>query len=263
MLAELKQKSQMIPEFLAKFSTQIEKYKLDTIKILAHPHNGKSKLTIQQSKFLGQPYIPKNQPYPTCLDGTPMIMLAQINFSEVPELEDFPQSGIFQLFVHPTDWYNMEKEDYKIIFHETEYEEPISDFSFLTEKLYEESPIYCEHTLTFKKETEFGGTPDFRFELDFDGLDYFDYQETLPKEQQEQMDKLFDSSGHKIGGYACFTQTDPRDYDEQSNDDMLLLQIDTDDKIMFGDSGVANLFINKKDLKNKDFSKAYFNWDCC
>ena len=253
----------MIPEFLDKFRTQIEKYRLETVRIFAHPNKDEKKFTINKSKFLGQPYIPKSQSYPTGLDGTPMIMLAQINFSEIPKLEDYPQSGILQLFVHPTDWYNMEKKDYKIIFHETDNEESISDFSFLTEKLYEESPIYCEHTLTFKKETEFGGREDFRFQIDFDGLDYFDYQETLPKEQQEQMDNLFYIIGHKIGGYACFTQSDPRDYDEKSKQDVLLLQIDTDDEIMFGDSGVANVFININDLKNKDFDKAYFNWDCC
>jgi uncharacterized protein YwqG len=253
----------MIPKFLDKFRTQIEKYRLDTVRILAHPNKDGKKLTIVQSKFLGQPYIPKSQSYPMCSDGTPMIMLAQINFSEIPELEDYPQSGILQLFVHPTDWYNMEKKDYKIIFHETDNEEPMNDFSFLTEELYEESPIYCEHTLTFKKDTEFGGREDFRFQLDFDGLDYFDYQKTLSKERQEQMDNLFYIIGHKIGGYAYFTQSDPRNYDEKSKQDVLLLQIDTDDEIMFGDSGVANVFINIDDLKNKNFDKAYFNWDCC
>lgn len=253
----------MIPEFLDKFRTQIENYRLETIKILAHPNKDGQKLNIRQSKFLGQPYIPKSQTYPTCSDGTPMILMAQINFSETPQLDNYPQSGILQLFVHPTDWYNMEKTDYKIVFHELDNEEPLSDFSFLTDKLYEESPVYCEHTLTFSKEIEFGGREDFRFQMDFDGLDYFDFQETLPKEQQEQMDNLFYVIGHKIGGYAYFTQSDPREYDEKSKHDVLLLQIDTDDEIMFGDSGVANIFINIEDLKNRKFENAYFNWDCC
>lgn len=253
----------MIPEFLDKFRTQIESYRLETIRILAHPNKDGKKLNIRQSKFLGQPYIPKSQTYPTYSDGTPMILLAQINFSETPQLDNYPQSGILQLFVHPTDWYNMEKTDYKILFHESDKEEPLSDFSFLTDKLYEESPVYCEHTLTFSKEIEFGGREDFRFQMDFDGLDYFDFQETLPKEQQEQMDKLFYVIGHKIGGYAFFTQSDPRGNDEKSKHDVLLLQIDTDDEIMFGDSGVANIFLNIEDLKNRKFENAYFNWDCC
>ena len=77
------------------------------------------------------------------------------------------------------------------------------------------------------------------------------------------MDTLFYSIGHKIGGYAYFTQSDPREYDENKIDDLLVLQIDSDDEIMFGDSGVMNVFLNANDLKTSDFTKAYFNWDCC
>ncbi len=251
----------MIPAFLEKYKSQIEKCKLDTVRIFAHPVLSAQKLTITQSKLLGQPYIPTNRTYPMCSDGTPMIMLAQINFSETPELENYPASGILQLFVHPTNWYDMN--DYKILFHEKESEDHQTDFSFITSDLYEESPIHCEHSLTFKKETEFGGREDFRFKMNFDGLDYFDFQDTLSKEEQEQLDNIFYITGHKIGGYAYFTQSDPRDYNKEAKDDVLLLQIDTDEKIMFGDSGAANIFINLNDLKNKNFDKAYFNWDCC
>jgi uncharacterized protein YwqG len=252
---------QVIPAFLEKYKSQIEKYKLDTVRILAHPIDVGEELKITQSKFLGTPYIPISKKYPSCADGTPMIMLAQINFAEIPQLESYPTSGILQIFVHPTDWYDMS--EYKILYHESETEEYHTDFSFITSNVYEESPIYCEHKLTFIKQTEYGGREDFRFKINFDGLDYFDFQETLPKEEQEQMDNLFYITGHKIGGYAYFTQSDPRDYDKKLRDDVLILQIDTDEKIMFGDSGVANVFININDLKSKDFDKAYFNWDCC
>jgi uncharacterized protein YwqG len=44
---------------------------------------------------------------------------------------------------------------------------------------------------------------------------------------------------------------------------VLLLQIDTDEQIMFGDSGVANVFISPEALRNKQFDQAYFHWDCC
>jgi len=258
--------SKMIPDFLEKFRTQIEKYKLDTIRIIATPLRSDEILAVTQSKFLGTPYIPKNMTYPISPDGTPMILLAQINFAETPELENYPTKGILQLFVHPKNWYDME--NYQVIFHENTNEEFHSYFSFLTPELYEESPIFCEHKLSFIKETEYGGREDFRFQIDFDGKDYFDFQKTLPKEQQEQMDNLFYIIGHKIGGYAYNTQGDPRKYDIKKKDDVLLLQIDsdlssTDWKIMFGDSGVANVFININDLKNQNFDKAYFYWNCC
>ena len=70
--------------------------------------------------------------------------------------------------------------------------------------------------------------------------------------------------GHKLLGYPAFTQSDPREYHKKYGKyDTLLLQIDTDDGIMWGDSGVANFFINKDDLKNMNFSSVLYNWDCC
>ena len=55
----------------------------------------------------------------------------------------------------------------------------------------------------------------------------------------------------------------PRDYSPGKPVDVMLLQIDTDKEIMFGDSGVANVFISPIALKNRQFDEAYFHWDCC
>ncbi|RZK04438.1 MAG: DUF1963 domain-containing protein [Flavobacterium sp.] len=251
----------MIPPFLEKYKAEIEKYRLETVRITATPIEGSKTLPLTQSKFLGKPYLPLDQEYPKSKNGTPMILWAQINFDEVPKLENYPTTGIFQLFVSSHDWEDMD--DYKILFHKEPTKQFQTDFSFLTEELYEERPINREHELTFMKAVEYGGTEDFRFKLDFDGKDYFDFQETLTEEAIEEMDKLFSATGHKIGGYAYFTQSDPRDYDANKKDDQLVLQIDTDDEIMFGDTGVMNIFLNDADLKCQNFTKAYFNWDCC
>ena len=65
-------------------------------------------------------------------------------------------------------------------------------------------------------------------------------------------------------GYPAFTQSDPRYYNkEYSKYNTLLLQIDTDENIMWGDSGVANFFIDKEDLENNNFNNILYNWDCC
>ncbi|MCC6727163.1 MAG: DUF1963 domain-containing protein [Saprospiraceae bacterium] len=251
----------MIPSFLEPFRAEIEKYKLETIKIEATPLGEGEVLPIKQSKFLGKPYLPFYKEYPKDRNGAPMILLAQINFEEFPTLTDYPTSGILQLFISSSDWYNME--DFCILFYESPESEFQTEFDFLTDALYEDSPVYVEHKLAFNKKNEHGDPNDFRFQLIFDGKDYYDFQESLTKAQQEEMDSFFSSIGHKIGGYAYFTQSDPRDYDNAKRNDVLLLQIDTDEEIMFGDSGVAHIFINADDLKRKDFSKAYFYWDCC
>lgn len=251
----------MIPKFLEEFKDKLKEFELETIKIQATPISDNENLTFTQSKFLGQPYLPTSTEYPKDKIGNPMILLAQINFSEIPHLENYPTDGILQFFISPKDWYDMD--DYKILFHQTIENEYQTDFSFLTEKLYEESPVYCEHKLAFEKVIEYGGYEDFRFDMDFNGESYYDYQDKLTDVQKIEMDNILDGIGHKIGGYAYFTQADIRDYNENLKEDILLLQIDTDEKIMFGDSGVGNLFINPKSLKEKDFSKAWFNWDCC
>lgn len=249
----------MTPDFLNKFKPELEKFQKETIKIEAIPVDESTKITA--SKFLGKPYLPKEAEYPKDKKGNPMILWAQINFSEVPELENYPTSGILQFYVAATNWYDTN--NYKIMFHEEVKEEFQTNFTFLTEDLYKESPIDREHQLKFVKQIDFGGTEDNRFSMRFDGKEFWEFNDTLLNTEREQIEKLFDGAGHKIGGYAYFTQGDPREYNKGQKDDLLLLQIDTDENIMFGDSGVANFFINDQDLINKDFSKAWFYWDCC
>lgn len=248
------------PDYLKPYEQDLQKYKLEYVKIVGTPLEKGQEVGLMQSKFLGKPYLPLDFDYPTAKDGKPMILFAQINFAEIPPLENYPASGILQLFVAGDSWQQMK--DYQIIFHES-ITESQKDFSFLTDELYKNSPIQCEHSLSFSKETEYGGSEDFRFDYSFDGADYWEFEEELNDKQQKEVEKFFYNLGHKMGGYAFFTQTDPRFYNERAKKDVLLLQIDTDNKIMFGDNGVAHLFINSNDLKIKKFEKAYFHWDCC
>lgn len=93
-------------------------------------------------------------------------------------------------------------------------------------------------------------------------------------EEQDELDETPDwlpnAFGHKIGGYPGFSQWDPRDIPKEDHHDILLLQIDTDyvdydaDRgIMWGDSGVANFFISRENLKQRNFQDVIYTWDCC
>ena len=154
----------MLPDFLGKFHSQLEAYKLDYLKIQAKPLRRDEALLLTQSKFLGKPFLPVGTPYPYDVLGKPMILLAQINFAEAPALAGYPTKGILQLFVSPTEWYNMEPKDYRILYHPHTQIEAQTDFSFLTSDLYSDSPINVEHSLLFSKEIEYGGTQDCRFQ---------------------------------------------------------------------------------------------------
>ena len=68
--------------------------------------------------------------------------------------------------------------------------------------------------------------------------------------------------GHHIGGYPYFTQFDLRDSGNIPKDYELLLQLDSDEYLMWGDMGVSNFFIHPEDLKKADFSRVAYTWDC-
>ena len=140
------------PEFLSPYQADLEKYKMETVLINATPMAHGESLSITQSKFLGQPFLPVGMDYPEDSKGTPMILLAQINFSEQPSLPEYPSEGILQLFVSPDDWYD--SEEYVVLYHEDLTQEHQKDFSFLTDDFYVDSPILSEHTLQFEKSVE-------------------------------------------------------------------------------------------------------------
>lgn len=246
----------VLPDFLKPFEADIEKAKMQSLQITSTPCRLED-LKLSQSSFMGRPWLPINSEYPKDGEGQPMLMLAQINFAEAPPIADFPEKGILQFYISATEWTEMK--DYKILFWEDPSVETtlMTDFSFLTEDLLENSPIECPHELCFDLVDSYGSPQDLRTQSILPILD----SDELTEEQENIIYELLDGTGHKLSGYAFFTQDDPR-YNEQNKNDVLLLQIDSDKKIRFGDSGVANFFIPKDALLKKDFSKAWFNWDC-
>lgn len=256
----------LIPEFLFEYSDDLIKLRRDCVSIKAQPIEGlitQDPLNIKKSKFLGNPFFPLDREYPVDKNGKPMIMVVQLNFSEIPELQNFPVNGILQLYFPINDWWDME--DTKIIFHNPESlsKENMKDFSFIHESFYDEMPIGKIHELIFNESVSLGSSEDVQFDYKFNGLDYWDFEEQLNEVDKKQFHQYFSSNGHRIGGYADFTQGDPRDYEKSKRNDMQLLQIDIDDFIMFGDSGIAHIFISPEDLKNNELEKSYFYWDCC
>ncbi|MCW3121094.1 MAG: hypothetical protein JWQ38_586 [Flavipsychrobacter sp.] len=253
----------MLPEFLKEFQEGLEKYKLDCIKIVATPTERGEITDIRQSKFSGVPYLPVNVDYPRDMNGIHMLLLAQINFAETPHLEGYPTEGILQFFVSK-DWTEIGEdprtdiEQSQVLYHTDTTEAYQTDFPFLTQDLLIESPIPCEYKLAFTMSSEPGGPGDARFDFNFNGKDWFEYSEQLDEEQQYEFDEYFGTEGHKIGGYTYFAQDD-----ESKQDDVPILQIDSEEGIMIGDAGVLHFFLSKKDLKNRNFENAYFQWDCC
>ncbi len=217
-----------------------------------------------QSQIGGTPFLPTGAEYPLDKNGKPMVFLAQINFEDGPGLSPFPLSGLLQFFIADDGMYGSESgsEGFEIRFFEKELLaiKAIEDFSFLL--AFENAPINWKNAFPFKLERAFELVPscDYAFRGLF-GDDFFDQFGEHRWDLKQAYDKLYGSVGHKMGGYSCFTQSDPRDPDKPQ---MLLLQIDSDPNIesMWGDMGVGHFFIDEADLRVRDFSKVRYHWDC-
>lgn len=234
-------------------------------------------LSLWQSKFGGFPYFPKGMDYPKDSQGRPMYLLAQINFSEIPRLEGFPEKGMLQFYISGNDMWGMsfedqcKQDDFRVLYFPDVLEDKsclVTDFGFLPEP-QGCLPIEKQSSLTFTLKNAPLSVNDYQFEeriLNIDPDLRLELFSTFQRVYGEYGDKL-PSDGHKLGGYPFFTQYDPRGQKKnQGEKRVLLFQMDSDEKeagIMWGDAGVANFFIPEEDLKNLDFSNVLYNWDCC
>ncbi len=253
---------------LAEYWPEIEKTRLPFIKIDASLSED---LTPKRSSFGYLPLLPKDFPYPLDRQGKPMFLLAQINFREVPRLALFPESGYLQIYImREDDLYGMDMDEplkqvgFKVLFfEESQLQDPRTDFSFLEGLDLSYLPLDKPHALTFKEDQCYIGSEDL---WSYDDISFLEElkkkHEKKGYEPEAEIAACFPQNGHRIGGYAHFTQTDPRPEFPEAADYILLLQIDSDMDIMWGDAGIGNFFIHPDALVKKDFSKVMYNWDC-
>lgn len=260
-----------------KSETCIKSYKIEAEKA--------ENLSIFDSKFGGIPYWDFSKEFPTDSKGEKLKLLAQINFDKEKFNDDrLPQKGILQFYIPSNDdvyGMNFDKQDkqtdWRAIYHENvNYEVTDDEVKRNGVKTFKEvspdyyTPFSDTYKITFKITEEAISIDDESFDSVLAKIlkEKFNVavEENKVNNYLEQIDEkyyeTFTSWGHKLLGYPAFTQSDPR-YNEYSKYDTLLLQIDSNDDIMWGDCGVANFFINKEDLLKKDFSNILYNWDCC
>lgn len=246
----------------AKFLASVRPF----LKILPQPAGETS---WWQSKIGGNPYLPVGTDFPKNAEGKPLFFLAQINFAETPRLENFPEKGILQFYVSDGDLFGLDLEvpdlqdGFRVLFFEeieTDEARLQTDFSWLP--AYEDLPVEpgFSFPLKFEERQEVAPLSDYRV-VDFIGSSFFAQFGERQWELMEAYGEAANAGGHKLGGYAFFTQNDPR---YELGDMELLFQMDSDEKIQcsWGDMGVANFFIEKGDLLRRDFTKVVFNWDC-
>ena len=271
----------------------LEKYKKPMIKISLSD----DKPNLFQSKFGGVPYLPKDMEVPKNKENEQLTLLAQINIDELPENNIYPmEEGILQFWILNDDVLGLDYDThlgngFKVVYYK-EIDKSVTEEEVLEKyKPYKDEdsyfPIEGEFSLSFKLTDGYfsDSNDDFReianremkkFHIenkekyneilkaydDKEYLSYWDIWDIL--EEDKKIGEILFESGHKIGGFPNFTQSDIREIGDY---EILLLQIDSEgtekNEIMWGDCGVANFFIREKDLKELNFEKVIYNWDCC
>lgn len=246
------------------FTQQIQHTKTAFIQVKAQPNRP---LQLWDSKVGGMPYLPKDTEWPTAPDGRALFFLAQLNFGQMPALAPFPTQGIVSFFIADDDLYGMDFDDGEIqdTFRVLYFPEVIADTSRLQtnrpSRDYDLLPHHpdTEHPLTFVLGEEWVPSTDYQFAERFGG-DFFAQFGEQEWQVLDEYNKAVKAQGHKVGGYAYFTQDDPRRPDDPM---LLLFQLDSDElmDLMWGDMGVGHFFIREADLRQCNFSRVLYDWD--
>ena len=245
-----------------------------------------NEMKITDSKVMGLPYIPKDKDIPKTSTEDQMLMIAQINCEDLKGLKDFPEKGILQFFVLNDedgllglDFDNQTVQDsFRVIYHEK------------IEEFYDENElksIYNPYNFEESYITNDNESYKMNFELTsekerFEDMFYHIFRKICKEKglKQTQEDWLYrkllnfmqysENYYSQCDGFAFFTQDDPREYNEEYKKfDTVLFQLNSEFdentrnwKVCIGDAGVINFFINRENLKKKDFSEILYNWDC-
>ena len=256
----------------------------ECINIIIEENNS---LNLTDSKFGGLPYISTDADTPKDSNDNQLALLAQINCSDLPENTLYPKDGLLQFWISRNDDFGLDnKKDYCVKYIEN-IENNITKESILTKyKLLDEenneeySPFNKKNTsfaLKFEKGISTITSTDFLFEDIalktihelFPDENIEDLYDDLERDVFNTLFKAFKGVDHAIGAYPTFTQWDPRNPEEKDAYGITLLQVESywnndsnSSGIMWGDSGVANFFINKEKLEHLNFEDVLFNWDC-
>ena len=231
------------------------------------------------SKVGGRPYLAPGEALPRGGDGRPLFLLAQVDFAQVPPLPGYPDSGLLQVFIADDDLYGANfdqgqgvaaqsvQRDFRVVYRPAPLRPMAADAPAADATGDESLPFDPRkpRRMRFTAGSETVSGDDVHFP-GIAGADPYAlaqrYAQAHRLEEDEVAEALAEAlrrPGHKLGGYPFFTQADPRKRDDPH---VLLLQLDTDGDMMWGDSGVANFFIRPDDLARRDFSRVVYNWDC-
>lgn len=238
------------------------------------------------SKIGGRPYWPSDKEYPVDGQGKPMLMVMQINCAECGLQAPLPEQGMLQWFIS-IDTERMygcrgnydEESGFKVVYHEHVDDCPLTADLPVHDRVDDMlTPVKSEVAIDVVAEQTTMGVTDGNFNslffdivkeitgAEYEGkmwYEYLDNDDCLYFEQNLGMTRPC----HQMLGYPVFDQDDARR--DINAHDTLLFQlssqfstVDRRELVMWGDMGNGFIFINHDDLAARDFSHAYYCWDC-
>lgn len=242
--------------------------------VLLHDDSRLDQDAIGLSKIGGTPFCPKKRglfkksSYPTDSEGKPLFLLTQLNFVDAPKFSPFPLDGILQFYIRDDEYYGLNLDDpfdqsgFRVVY--IPYEDTFLDHDPKALPKFtprEDFPVNRPVALYYTTSHQTPEPDSELFESTF--LKHFDSE----SDQGEFIDyycKYLTSPGdHQIGGYPNYIQGPAPFYAESKDNWILLLQLSSQNDVMFGDAGNAYFFIKKENLEKLDFSEVLYHWDCC
>lgn len=224
------------------------------------------------SRLGGPAWLARGEAWPTGTDGQPLDFLAQLDFSELPPLPDYPTSGLLQFFIGRDDLYganfdNLAAGNFRVIWREAlsgdgalQPQPPAGD---------------ADYTPFSSRDVRQNGLPlagvrmeqlppvsNWTIERDQPEVTRSETSD-LACNFMEQRDNPL-GERHHVGGYPELTQSDFRSADKHAALDRVLLQLWSypDRVLMWGDMGQSNFIISRADLMARNFSRVTYHWDC-
>jgi len=234
----------------------------------------------------GHPFVSSEERFtwPTNTDsGKPLAFLMQLNLAEIPKLEGFPDSGLFQWWIKgDDDLFGMSfeadasgKEGLMVKFYPASAlsdsaSSPLDQISNRTDgEDLELGPLLVSRPFALSgQEVRSFPTGYEDIEVSFEALSIFvDAVESLDYRNPEdsQLIPFFDSKT-QLGGYPSLAQGDPRYKEERPG--TLILQLDSmatddgSDVLMWGDSGSAQIFGDLEAFSQGDMNSLWWDWAC-
>ena len=251
----------------AAFAARLEPLRLPALQLEAAPG---ALPQILGTRIGGPAWIPDGEAWPIGRDGRPMEFLAQLDFAELPPLPDFPDSGLLQFFVARDDRYGADFDDpaRSDVLLAWRPESPAGG------RLHQQPPLDEIDSSPFEDENvRMSGRP-----LKAAQSSRLPSHDSVAVEQVlaemdianaanvgDLLDPLLDEDeppSQFVGGHPRFVQWDFRKPGFRDDYDRVLLQLDSDSGLIWGDCGLAVFMIRRADLLARDFSRAAFSWDC-